>query len=94
MRRKLEEKRQERVAAVKALTPPTGRRARLEVHGNVRGDDEAAVVSSPRRVWGTPPAVEGPTPVLARQVDATGEIRGGGWGTCVYVCAHKHNNDG
>jgi len=85
MRKKLEEKRQERVAAVKALTPPTGRRARPDTHGYVKKDDEVGMVNSPRKVWGMPPDVGEPSPVLARQVDATGVISGGE-NLCVCLC--------
>lgn len=96
MRKKLEEKRKERVAAVKALTPPAVRRAKPEEQGEVGrgreesrdkevgGDSEIPAVS-PRKVWGAQPAVGGPVPMLARQVDATGIIRGG-MCVCVFVC--------
>lgn len=86
MRKKLEEKRQERVAVVKALTPPPVRRAVPGDAGVIGREQEPRIdqgesevpAASPRKVWGVPGAAGGNVPVLARQVDATGVISGGG----------------
>lgn len=76
VRKKLEAKRQLRVAAVsKALSPPVALRAVREEEGG----DQASL----RKVWGAPPSGGG-LPLMAWQVDATGVITGGS--ACMCVC--------
>ena len=80
LRKKLEEKRLQRVVAIpKVLSSPTSGKGE-----GGRGGDGNQV--GPRKVWGAPPS-GGRLPLLAQQMDATGVITGEGVCVCVCVCS-------